>query len=192
MGDVNLKCQCGKVEGIAKHINPKQGTRVVCYCNSCQKFAQFLQPDGAGILDNNGGTDIYQTAPADVQFTKGTEHIKGIRLSPKGPHRWYADCCKTPIGNTASLKFPFVGLIHNFIDGSESAQQTLGPVRSKVHLDGAYGQLPQPQSKLISQNRYTLKFILKMLSWKFSQKGKTSPFYQANGKRVYPLETLNK
>lgn len=191
MHQVKLKCNCGKVEGVAKGINPKQGTRVVCYCNSCQDFARHLQPKGEGILDSFGGTDIYQVAPCQVEFTKGQENIAGIRLSAKGVHRWHTTCCNTPIGNTVSVKMPFVGLIHNIFDSDENAESYLGPVRARVHSNGANKALPPAASKLKSELGYMFKFMIKMLGWKLSGKGVHGPFYEANGKRIYSLTTLN-
>lgn len=188
MHQIKLKCGCGKVEGIAKDIHPNQGTRVVCYCHSCQKFATNLDK-GDEVLDANGGTDIYQLAPSQVEFTKGTEYIQGMRHTDKGPHRWYASCCNTLIGNTAGINLPFIGLIHTIFDDHEQAQQYLGPVRARVHTDGANGDLPPSQDKLTPQWAYVGKFIFKLLSWKVSGKGKPAPFYEDNGKRKCPLKT---
>lgn len=190
MHQVKLKCRCGKIEGIAKNVKPKAGIRVVCYCNSCQNYARHLQDHGQGILDEYGGTDIYQLAPCQVEFSQGAELIKGIKLSEKGVHRWFASCCNTPIGNTVSLKTPFIGLIHNIIDDHANSDKHLGPVRARVHVYGAHGQLPAPQSKLLPVPVYIAKFILKILIWKITGKGKSSPFYDVDGKEIYPLTTL--
>jgi hypothetical protein len=39
------------------------------------------------------------------------ERIVGLRLTPNGLYRWYASCCKTPLGNTLGPAIPFVGIV---------------------------------------------------------------------------------
>jgi len=110
MTAIPLKCQCGAVTGEVRNVTPKYGSRLVCHCSSCQAFANHI---GAGepTLDAQGGSDIYQTNPAQITFDTGAEHLKCLRLTPKGTIRWYTGCCQTPIGNTVSVKFPFIGMI---------------------------------------------------------------------------------
>jgi hypothetical protein len=44
-----------------------------------------------------------------------------MSLSPKGLLRWYAGCCRTPIGNTPrEPKLPYVGLVAACLPGSAS------------------------------------------------------------------------
>jgi hypothetical protein len=46
-------------------------------------------------------------SPAHVKLGAGTDALRCLRLSDKGVLRWYTDCCRTPIGNTAaSPRFP--------------------------------------------------------------------------------------
>jgi hypothetical protein len=68
-----------------------------------------------------------------------------IRLRPKGLLRWYARCCRTPIGNTlATPKLSFVGLLHSCLGPDhESLDEVFGPVTARVHTDGARGD-PKP------------------------------------------------
>ena len=47
--DVPLRCECGKIRGLAEGVAQSEGTRCVCYCGDCQAFARFLGRDG--ILD---------------------------------------------------------------------------------------------------------------------------------------------
>jgi Family of unknown function (DUF6151) len=51
-----LRCQCGRVSGVATNVSPSTGFRFVCYCKDCQAFARFL--DRPDVLDPAGGTDI--------------------------------------------------------------------------------------------------------------------------------------
>ena len=112
--DLPLRCQCGHVRGIASDVSPSSGFRFVCYCEDCQAFARFLER--LDVLDPAGGTDIFQMPPARVKLSAGTDAVRCLRLSDKGVLRWYADCCRTPIGNTAaSPRFPVIAVIHSFM-----------------------------------------------------------------------------
>ena len=115
--DVPLRCACGTVRGVARGLSPTRGHRVVCYCDDCQRFAHFL---GAAqtILDPHGGTDIFQTSPARLEITAGGDLLACLRLRPRSNVlRWYAGCCRTPIGNTpADPRFVLVGVIHACMD----------------------------------------------------------------------------
>ena len=109
---IPLRCKCGRVRGVAMDVSRSTGFRFVCYCKDCQAFARFLER--ADVLDTAGGTDIFQMPPARVRLTEGTEAIRCLRLSDK-ILRWYTDCCRTPIANTAAdSRFPLAGTIHCF------------------------------------------------------------------------------
>ena len=179
--DIKLKCACGAVEGKAHNITSKNGNRIVCCCDDCQAFARHLgtQDD---TLDEFGGTEIYQTSLAQVTIHQGQEHLRCMRLSSKGLLRWYTDCCKTPVGNTVSVKFPFVGLIHNFmaIDGNRAA--TLGPVLAHIQVKHAQGSPSYPDSAQAFPIGITLRMISKVLLWKVKGMSRPSVFFDEAGK----------
>jgi hypothetical protein len=130
--DLPLRCRCSRVRGVASEVVPYAGFRFVCYCQDCQAFARFLErPD---VLDVAGGTDIFQMPMGRVKLTAGTDAVRCLRLSSK-VFRWYTDCCRTPIGNTAGPRFPVVGLIHSFMsheaDG-RSRDEALGPPLCRI------------------------------------------------------------
>lgn len=112
--DIELHCRCGEVRGRVAHASPRTSNRVVCYCDDCQAFLHHL--GRADLLDAHGGTDIIQVALGSVVFDKGADRLAGVRLSPKGLYRWYASCCKTPLGNTVGPVFPFVGIVAQAFD----------------------------------------------------------------------------
>jgi Family of unknown function (DUF6151) len=120
--DLPLRCWCGHVSGVASRVSPSTGFRFVCYCYDCQAFARFL--DRPDVLDSAGGTDIFQMPPGRVKLTAGTDAVRCLSLSRK-VLRWYTDCCRTPIANTAAgPRFPVVALIHSFVDsGSEAVHE---------------------------------------------------------------------
>ena len=135
MTEVPLSCTCGALKGVLHDVSRSTGTRVVCYCKDCQAFARHL---GAhGVLDEQGGTDIYQTLPQHFEITSGAENLGCLRLSPKGLLRWYATCCNTPLCNTlANEKFYMVGVLSNTVLSEKAA---LGPIKAQVNVAGAIG-----------------------------------------------------
>jgi hypothetical protein len=126
--DLPLRCRCGHVRGVASKVSPSSGFRFLCYCKDCQAFARFLER--ADVLDVAGGTDIFQMPPARVKLTAGTDALRCLRFS-SNVFRWYTDCCRTPIGNTAAdPRFPVIALIHSFMDhqaDGRSRDAVLGP-----------------------------------------------------------------
>ena len=179
--DVKLSCSCGAVQGVAINVTAKTGTRVVCCCDDCQKFAAHLHRE-ADILDKFGGTDIYQTSQSQIKIDSGAEHIRCLRLTSKGLFRWYTDCCKTPIGNTLSSGFPFVGVIHNFMNIEGSRDTVLGSVRAYVQTKHARGTPNYPNSSEKFPIGITLRIMRKMLVWKVRGMNRPSVFFAENGK----------
>src|SRR5512138_1926635 len=70
---VDLRCRCGEVEGCLENAAPDTVNRVVCYCDDCQAYAHHL--GRADLLDELGGTDVVQVAPASLAFHRGAERI---------------------------------------------------------------------------------------------------------------------
>lgn len=187
--DVPLKCECSKVQGLATHISPGYGNRIICYCNDCQAFANYLER-GSSILDEYGGTDIFQLSPSQVKITAGKEHIRCIRLRPKGLYRWYTNCCKTPIGNTMSAALPFVGMIHNFMDDGGKRDEYLGPVLAYTLVKSAKETLPD-ERKQGFPFKVTVRGICKLIVWKIKGLNQPSPFFNPDGTPVSEPEILS-
>jgi hypothetical protein len=134
MAGISLRCHCGRIRGVARAVSPSGGFRFVCYCKDCQAFARFLER--SNILDAAGGTDIFQMPPGHVTFSAGFEALRCLRVSGK-VLRWYADCCHTPIANTAAHpRFPIVALIHSIMDcaaDGRSRDALLGPPLCRIY-----------------------------------------------------------
>ena len=176
--DLPLRCGCGRVRGVASDVSPSSGLRFVCYCKDCQAFARFLErPD---VLDSAGGTDIFQMPPGRVKLTAGTDAVRCLRLSDKGVLRWYTECCRTPIGNTAaSPRFPVIAVVHSFMvygaDG-RSRDEVLGPPLCRIYEGSAVGPLPSnppaPPSLGIFARRAS-----KIFAWWVLGLGRPSPLF---------------
>jgi uncharacterized protein DUF6151 len=175
--ELPLRCRCGHVRGVASGVSPSDGFRFVCYCKDCQAFARFLgRPD---VLDAAGGTDIFQLPPGRVKLTAGADALTCVRLSDRGVLRWYAECCRTPIANTAGPRFPIIGMILFFADqGADrrSRDEVLGAPLCRIFERSAIGPLP-PDAPPPPSLRVFARRGLKMLRWWVQGLARPSPFY---------------
>lgn len=171
-----LQCRCGSLKGYVETSNPVN--RAVCYCKDCQAFAHFLGRPSE-ILDGNGGTDVIQTLPAKVTFTQGREALACMRLSEKGLVRWYANCCNTPIGNTAAnYRVSFVGLIHNCLETAPaSLNDSFGPVRMWSFTKNAK---PKVNASPFGMVPGILRLIAMVLRARLNGAYKRTPFFFAD------------
>lgn len=134
---LHLSCQCGKVTGELSGMQHNRGDHTHCYCIDCQTAAHYLDK-GETVLDKNGGTPMFITTPAGLAWMTGQEGIACFRLSPKGPLRWYAKCCNTPLVNTtANPEFPFLSVQRVCCDSSE--HDLLGELKKGIQAQSAYG-----------------------------------------------------
>lgn len=176
--DVPLRCRCGRIRGLAVGIGPEMGTRLVCYCDDCQRYARTLATDG--VLDVYGGTDIFQTTPAHVRITAGTSELRCLRLSDKGLMRWYSGCCKVPVANTvASPKVPFVGIVHTFMDhvgDGHTRDEVLGPPRAFVQGRFAPGGVPPLAHPSAPLSLIVRAMRVMLLGW-VRREHRPSPFF---------------
>jgi hypothetical protein len=165
------------VRGVARNVSPRAGLRFVCYCEDCQAFARFLER--ADILDAAGGTDIFQMPPGRLSFDAGSDLLRCVRLSDRGVLRWYTDCCRTPIGNTAGARFPVIGVIHSIMDheaDGRSRNQVLGPPLCRIYERSAVGPLP-PNAPPPPSRRVLGRRALLMLAWWIRGLARPSPFF---------------
>jgi hypothetical protein len=168
-----LRCRCGHVRGAANEVAPNSGFRFVCYCRDCQAFARFLErPD---VLDTAGGTDIFHMPVGRVKLTTGADAVRCLQFSSK-VFRWYTDCCRTPIGNTAGPRFPVIGLIHSFMDaGGRTRDELLGAPLCRIFEGSAIGPLPPNAPPPRSLGFVALR-VPTLLGWWLRGLGRPNPF----------------
>ena len=133
--DVALRCRCGQLRGVASFA-PSKCNRVVCYCDDCQAFIDWL--DRPELFDAHGGTDIFQIPRTQVRITDGAPQLACMRLSDKGMFRFYARCCNTPLANTIPA-MNFAGVHCAIIDVADRDRQlipTIGGVWGKYAVNG--------------------------------------------------------
>jgi len=164
--------------------------RVVCYCDDCQAFLHYL--GRSDLLDDHGGTDIVQVAPASLTFDSGAERIAGLRLTPKGLYRWYASCCKTPLGNTLGPAVPFVGIVAQaFESAGGKPDELFGNPSGAILGKYAIGTPPEGSTKL--NPRLFGRAIRLILGWRLRGKGWPHPFFdRATRAPTHPLTMLSR
>jgi hypothetical protein len=160
------------------------GNRVLCYCKDCQAFAHFLGR-ASDVLDERGGSDIVQILPKNLTFTHGADALACMRLTEKGLLRWYASCCKTPIGNTlATPKVSFIGLVHSCLENPAG----FGPVRGTVNTQSAKGE---PKPKQNGVGAMVGWFIGNALKARFTGDYKHTPLFRADGTPIVTPQVLS-
>jgi hypothetical protein len=190
-GELALLCRCGAVRGIARDVTPSAVNHCFCYCDDCQAFAHFLgRPDE--LLDAHGGSEIVQMSQGSVRFTAGTDKIAAMRLTDKGLTRWFASCCRTPIGNTArNPKLAYVGLVHTCLEGAGvPIERSFGPVTLRLNAASATGPVAERSHGIFGS---AIRFIGTMLGARIGGSYKRSPFFDAaSGMPVVAPHVLTK
>lgn len=169
-------CRCGSVSGTLSGINPKEGTHLVCHCDSCVKAMTK-----AGIVADKG-VAIFQTTPDRIKIDKGLDKLEPRQWTPGGLYRWHTICCDTPMFNTmGSPSLPFTGmLIENFADPS-----VVGPPIAQGHVVGDDGK-----PRYINGNMILWRFFKRTLTAKLTGRGRKNPFFGADRKPIAPPTPL--
>jgi hypothetical protein len=187
--EAELCCRCGKVQGSLANPSAQSVNRVICYCADCQAFLHHLRrPD---LLDVHGGTDIIQVAPGSLSFVRGTDRITGLRLTPKGLHRWYASCCKTPLGNTVSAAIPFVGIVAQAFEcNAQRPDDLFGKPIGGVFAKYAIGSPPEASPRI--SPRLLAHAMCMVIGWRLRGKGWPHPYFdRVTRAPIYPVTVLS-
>lgn len=174
MGLLKTSCQCGQVQGEISHSEMLTGNHFICMCDDCQAYTHHLGK-AKEVLDTNGGTDIVPIHPAYFKFTSGFEKVRVLKLRENGMHRWYADCCKMPIGNTMGAKAGYIGLL---VKAITTKDKELGPPMARVLAK--FGIPPFPEGTSQKANLKMILFVIKFMVRSFFQGlGNPTPFFDA-------------
>lgn len=153
-------------------------------------FAHYLDA-AAEVLDLQGGTSIVQTVPSAVHITQGSDQLRCVVLKPAGLLRWYAACCRTPIGNTlASYKMHFVGLVQACLvpEKGTTLDEAFGPLVANVNTGSAKGE-PRPRAS--SPLPMVAKFLAGVVRARVNGSYQNTPFFSADGIPVATPEILD-
>jgi hypothetical protein len=185
---LDLHCRCGEVHAKVSGVSPQTVNRIVCYCDDCQAFLHHLHR--TDLLDEHGGTDIVQVAPASLAFDRGTGHIVGVRLSPKGLYRWYASCCKTPVGNTVGPALPLVGIVAQAFPAEERDEILGKPIGGWL---GKYALGNPPIGSTKFNPRLMIRLIRMILGWRIRGRTWPHPFFVRETRTPrYPVSILSR
>ena len=176
MDETTWTCGCGSVEARV----PTTGKRIVCYCESCRGFVERLGKEDR--LDHAGGSDLLQVTPQEVRFVKGAEHLKYLKMSEKGPLRWYASCCGTPMANTLGTR---AVAFASFQVRDLAPNDHLPPVTVRVHLTGALARVVEPTGSLWPLMGALLGRTVK--AW-VTGGWRRNPFFTTDGKPIASRE----
>ena len=184
---MQLRCRCGAVRG--EMDTGRAYARATCYCKDCRAFARYLgQP---GVLDDRGGTDIVATAPAAVRFTAGSEHVTCMSLSPKGLLRWYASCCRTPLGNTPRDPNVFyAGLVTACFDAAPQAVDVAFGPRGRIVLNTGSATAPVRATPL-ALVAGMLRIFAGLIGARLRHE-RTSPFFDASGRPLREPDVISR
>ena len=181
MTDANLTCRCGSFEGHVAGIDQPRGNHIVCYCRDCRAFARAC---GEDALDDAGGLGLYQTTIGKVAITRGAEHLAAMRMTRRGPVRWYASCCDTALAVTMpSPAIPFSSLVTASVRADGGDERALGPVRGAAFADQAKGKPRVAPLKGAGMLAILANFARLMLGARRRGEHKRSAFH-ANGKPI--------
>lgn len=188
--DVINSCRCGQASMTITVPAKSAGTRVRCYCADCQTAAR-LHENGADMLSEAGGSDIWQTTPDHIEIVRGQEHLKILRLSPKGLFRWHAECCGTPMLNTLpNLKLPIVGAVLRQSQRAE-ADRVYGAVTCHAFVSSAIPGKGGPV-KDIGVKRAGAAVLRRMVLAFLSGRARFSPLRQQDGTPIAPVEVISR
>lgn len=173
-------CDCGQV---VVEIAAGPSTHCVCYCDSCQAFARHLRHEDT--LDAQGGSHLMQTTPDRLTIRQGKDKLACLRLTSKGPLRWYTTCCNSPLANTgATRNLAFSSVVLAGVDNINHA----GPVIARVNRKSALGHIDAPAGnvwKLVGA--FLGRAVLARLNGSFRQ----TPFFGKDGRPVASPKRLS-
>lgn len=139
----------------------------------------------AEALEPGGGSPIVQVLPARVEITEGADQIACLRLSPKGLHRWYAACCKTPLANTpGSARIPFAGMWRPLFERTDA----FGPVVTYGFTKAA---LPGGPRKDKGLSRMLGGLLKRSLAAYLNGTARQNPFFDATGAPVVTPQVIS-
>jgi hypothetical protein len=177
--ETDWTCGCGAFQA---RLDLRGVGRVICYCRFCQAFAHHLA--ASDQLDEAGESDLLQMVPEQVRFIAGGENIRCLRLSDKGPIRWYAGCCDTPLGNTyARRSLPFLTIT---VAGMADRDQLL-PVQVRVYSAGARGPIENNRQHWAG---FIAAFVRRTIGSWLTGRYRQTPFFDQRCAPVSRVERL--
>ena len=185
---IPLRCRCGQVQG--ELDADRAYVRATCYCKSCRAYAQWLGTQG--LLDDAGGVDIIAMAPSKLRFTAGESQVACMTLGERGILRWYAACCRTPLGNTSRTPaLHYVGVSTACLEGApEAVDAAVGPAgRCVLNTESATAPVKRTRWAFV---RGGVRIMAGVLGAKLKGR-RESPFFEgATGRPIREPEVVRR
>lgn len=171
---MRFACECGAVAGAIDRATPAEGDHVVCHCSDCRDLVRLLGKE-ARILDEHGGTALYQSRCARMHFERGRERLAALHMTDGPTLRWYAVCCSTPLFNTyRNGRIPYLTTLLANCD--PQGRERLGKPLGHLFLDEAMGETSGLAP--LSMNRLMRRFFRRMIKDIFSGDRRRSPLFE--------------
>ena len=140
---------------------PSVGDHVVCHCTDCQAFPTRLG-SADRILDQHGGTALYQSRCAAMRLSTGRDQLACLHLTDKPTLRWYARCCDTPLFNTyRNGRIPYITTVVANCDRKQR-ESVLGEPIGHLFTDEATGDASH--LKRLSMAKLMRRFFWRMIA----------------------------
>ena len=178
MRELKFSCACGALHGRVE-LKKGRGQHLRCYCSDCQSAAHALQ-GGDRVLDENGGTRVYQTTPKMFHIDEG--ELGCLQLREGGLLRFYAKCCQSPIANLMNRPQVAFASVHVSALDDES-RAAIGPVEFSANLKGALGRVEDENR--IGLGRVAARAVLSMAAGRFKGEHR-GPFFKGGRPVVEP------
>ena len=177
LGDLAFACRCGALGGTLSDMGPSAATHVRCHCADCRgAYAYLGRPDP-------GPVGILQTTQDRVAITRGAEHLRAFRHTPRGPLRWYAGCCGTPFFYTP-LK---ARLVHVGVNVDALADPAAaGPVEAEGFVPSRKGP------RHVGAGRMVMRMAARMLARNLGGQWRATPFFDGAGRPVVEPHVLGR
>lgn len=187
---MRIQCNCGKFQAELIAFPKDSPGRLICYCDDCQAYMIHL--GRSDLLDASGGTEVIPVYPPDMKIVSGTDQLVCTQLAPDHIYRFSTKCCNSPLGNTKPGT-AWLGVQRNVFTARDPQQldRVFSSIKARIMGKFARGPVPAgtPATMNFSSAISVLPFMVKGL---LLGKGKTSPFFTADGKPLVPPKVLSK
>jgi hypothetical protein len=114
-----------------------------------------------------------------------------MSLSPKGLLRWYASCCRTPLGNTPrDPKVLYAGLVTACFDAAPQAVDAAFGPRGRIVLNSGSATAPVQATPLALVAGMLRIFAGLIGAW--LRRDRASPFFDASGRPLREPEVISR
>ena len=174
-GALGFACRCGAVAGT---VEAAGASHVRCHCRDCRAAYTHL---GQG---DPGPVALLQTTQDAVRLARGADGLGAFRHSPRGPIRWYAACCGSPLCLTPTkARAAHVSLNLDRLDAPEAA----GPLVAEAFIPSGPGR-----TRHSGALRMVSRVLSRILARNLDGRWRETPFFGPDGAPIRPPRILDR